>query len=388
MAEAPAAPGAAAGPAADLATAPGADLANDLAACRALLANGSRTFLAASWLLPGTVRDAACALYAFCRQADDEVDGQLAGGAPLAHPDDPGAAQHAAAQAVDRLRERLARIYDDRPGPSPADRAMAVVVQRYRIPAELPQALIDGFEWDAAGRVYDSLHDVQAYAARVAGAVGAMMALLMGVRDAPALARACDLGVAMQLSNIARDVGEDARLGRLYLPGQWLREAGLCPDAWLAAPAHSEALAEVVRRLLREADALYQRVGAGVAALPLGCRPGINAARFLYAQIGLEVERQGLNPLARRAVVGRRRKLSCLAQAVLALKPSDCLRPQPPLPATRYLVESVTGPLQAAHFRPPPPTGLLKVLAIFEKLERQDRGLDMGSNLHAEGGAD
>ena len=120
-----------------------------------------------------------------------------------------------------------------------------------------------------------------------------MMALLMGVRTPEGLARACDLGVAMQLSNIARDVGEDARMGRLYLPQAWLVEAGIAPDARLAAPVFSPALGAVVRRLLDAADALYRRVDAGVARLPLACRPGINAARFLYAEIGHEVARSG-----------------------------------------------------------------------------------------------
>ena len=352
-----------------------ADEARDLAACKQLLANGSRTFLAASKLLPAAVRDPACALYAFCRLADDEVDGQVGGGAPRpAHDAD---AQADASQAVGRLRQRLAHIYAGRPGPEAADRALAAVVRRFAIPAELPHALIEGFEWDAAGRHYESLHDVQAYAARVAGTVGAMMALLMGVRSAAGLARACDLGVAMQLSNIARDVGEDARLGRLYLPRQWLREAGICPDAWLAAPQHSPALGSVVQRLLREADALYARVDAGVATLPLGCRPGINAARFLYAQIGLQVERQGLNAVDRRAVVGRGRKLASLLRALVTLLPDDSWRPQPPLPATRYLVEAVTGPLHDGHFQRPRPRRWAAAVELFDRLERRDRGWGM-----------
>jgi phytoene synthase len=346
--------------------------ARDLAACRALLANGSRTFLAASRLLPAAVRDPACALYAFCRLADDEVDGQTGGGEPVAAGD--AAGQAGSAAAVLRLRARLARLYAGDPLPEAADRALAVVVRRFAIPAELPLALIDGFAWDAEGRRYETLHDVQGYAARVAGTVGAMMALLMGVRSATGLARACDLGVAMQLSNIARDVGEDARLGRLYLPRQWLREAGICPDAWLAAPRHSAALGGVVQRLLREADALYARVDAGVAALPLGCRPGINAARFLYAQIGLEVERQGLNPVDRRAVVSRGRKALGLARALLVLSPDDSHLPQPPLAATRFLVEAVTGPLHDGLFQRLPPKRLAAVVALFDRLERRDRG--------------
>ncbi len=345
----------------------------DLAACRALLANGSRTFLAASRLLPQAVRDPACALYAFCRLADDEVDGQTGGGTPGGLPGAGSAA--AASAAVISLRHRLQRVYQGQPLDQPADRALAVVVKRFNIPPQLPEALIEGFEWDGQDRHYDTLADVQAYAARVAGTVGAMMALLMGVRSATGLARACDLGVAMQLSNIARDVGEDARLGRLYLPRQWLREVGISPEAWLAAPAHSPALGQVVQRLLREADALYARVDAGVAALPLGCRPGINAARFLYAQIGLEVERRGLNAVDGRAVVSRSRKLASLLQALLLLAPATASVAAPPLAATRHLVEAVTGPVHDSVFNPPPPRRLEGVLALFERLERRDRGV-------------
>ena len=103
-------------------------------------------------------------------------------------------------------------------------------------PAALPEALLEGLAWDAEGRSYETLDDLFDYAARVAGTVGVMMTLIMGVRSPEALARACDLGVAMQLTNIARDVGEDARMGRIYLPRQWLREAGVDAEAFLADP--------------------------------------------------------------------------------------------------------------------------------------------------------
>ncbi len=158
-----------------------------------------------------------------------------------------------------------------------------------------------------------------------------MMALLMGVRHEAGLARACDLGVAMQLSNIARDVAEDAAMGRLYLPRQWLREAGVDPDAWLARPSITPALLGVVQRLLDEAQALYRRVDAGVALLPPACRPGINAARYLYAAIGDEVRRRGPHAWATRTVVPPRRKALLLARSVMApvrAPPStSCARP-------------------------------------------------------------
>jgi phytoene synthase len=299
----------------------------DLEACREQLRDGSRTFLAASKLLPRRVRDSACALYAFCRSADDAVDldtvDELA--------------------AVGRLRARLARMYAGDPMPTPADRAMARVVVRHGLPRELPEALLDGFEWDARGRRYETIEELYDYGARVAGTVGAMMAVLMGRSSAEAVARACDLGVAMQLSNIARDVGEDARRGRIYLPLAWLRQAGVDPDAWLANPVFDARIAAVVRRLLNAADALYLRAEAGIGLLPPTCRPGIQAARVLYAAIGHEVARRGCDSVSQRAVVSGRRKLALLARA---LAEGVVARPGPgaglaPLDAVGYLVDAV-----------------------------------------------
>jgi phytoene synthase len=334
----------------------------DLAACRAALAQGSRTFLAASLMLPRAVRDPACALYAFCRMADDAVDDG-----------------EDESRAVAMLRERLARAYDRHlpPAalPTPADRALAGVVEAFDIPRALPEALIEGFEWDAQGRRYDTLDDLHAYAARVAGTVGAMMALLMGVRAPAAVARACDLGVAMQLSNIARDVGEDAAMGRLYLPRTWMREAGIDPDAWLARPAFTPALGGVVERLLQAADVLYARVGAGVAQLPLACRPGINAARFLYADIGHAVRRGGLDSVGRRAVVPGPRKAWLLLRALAAIQPRPPAAALPVLPANAFLLDAIaaTPIAQGATSQRGVGDRLVGVIELFDRLERQDR---------------
>ncbi len=194
--------------------------AADMAHCRDAIRHGSLSFHAASRLLPSRVRDPALALYAFCRLADDAVDLS----------DDPGG-------AVLRLGERLDAVYAGTPRNAPADRAFAAVVEAHGMPRALPDALIEGLAWDALGREYRTLGELHDYAARVAGAVGAMMCVLMDVRDRHALARACDLGAAMQLTNIARDVGEDAALGRVYLPLDWLEEAGLDRAAFVARPA-------------------------------------------------------------------------------------------------------------------------------------------------------
>ena len=115
----------------------------------------------------------------------------------------------------------------------------------------------------------------------------------------------------MQLTNIARDVGEDARLGRLYLPRQWLAEEGIDADTWLARPQFTPALGRVIERMLTHADELYDRSAVGITALPVGCRPAMHAARLLYREIGHEVRRRGLDSVNGRAVVSWSRKARC-----------------------------------------------------------------------------
>jgi phytoene synthase len=308
----------------------------DRAACRAMLAGGSKSFRAAAMLLPARIAEPATALYAFCRVADDAIDEA---------PD--------AAAALPVLQRRLDAIHAGRPQPHAADRAFAVVVRDYAIPRALPAALLEGFAWDAEGRRYADLTALEAYAARVAATVGAMMTLLMGVRDAAALARACDLGVAMQLTNIARDVGEDARNGRLYLPLDWMRAEGLDPEAFLATPRFSPALGRVVQRLLDAAEAHYARSEQGFALLPLDCRAGISAARHVYAEIGREVERQGGDSVGRRAHVRNGRKALLMARSLASLAARPARHAAPPLPATRFLVEAVVAQPAASPQRLP-----------------------------------
>lgn len=299
----------------------------DLAACRALLRAGSRSFHLASHLLPGDVADAAAALYAFCRQADDAVD-------VLDRPDD----------ALPRLWARLDAAYAGRPADHPVDRAFAAVVAANAMPRALPAALLEGMSWDAEERQHQTLSDVLAYSARVAASVGAMMSVVMERRAPSTVARACDLGVAMQLSNIARDVGEDARLGRLYLPRAWFAEAGLDADAWLAEPRFDARIGAMIERLLAEADRLYARSITGIAALPAGCRPGIHLAGLVYAEIGAEVRRRGHDSVSARAVVSTGRKLALLPSALLASLRAPAMDTAPPLAETRFLVDAVAGP--------------------------------------------
>jgi 15-cis-phytoene synthase len=333
----------------------------DRIACRELIKTGSRSFYAASLLLPEQIRDGAYALYGFCRLSDDAVDiGNGKGG------------------AVKRLRLRLDAVYRGYPEDEAADRCLADTVIRFGIPRALFDALMEGFEWDVQGKTYHSLADVEAYGERVAGSVGGMMAALMGARSPALVERACDLGVAMQLTNIARDVGEDALNNRLYLPRDWMAELGVDADAWLACPMFEPEIGEMTKRLLARADVLYKRADQAIARLPATVRPAIYAARLLYAEIGAVVASQKYDSITERARTSAARKAWLVGAAMQrAAKPT----PKAMLP----ILDGVKRPLVAAVVNEPlsdinsekiTPTvkdDINWVLDLFSDLEQRDR---------------
>lgn len=297
--------------------------ADDLIVCQQILADGSKSFAAASRVLPARVRAPASALYAFCRVADDLVD------------------TSGSATALPELQRRLDAIYTGQPSADAVDRAFAAMVHRSGMPRAIPDALIEGFAWDVEGRTYEDLSGVIAYSARVAATVGVAMTVLMGSRDPHVIARACDLGVAMQLTNIARDVGEDARNGRIYLPLSWLREEGVDPAEILADPRHRPAVGRVVLRLLDEADRLYESALSGIGALPLDCRLSIGSARKVYRDIGRLVREQRGDAFTSRAHTTPARKLWLVLSSLDALFASTSGLRGPPLPEVAFLVDAV-----------------------------------------------
>ncbi|MGD1955168.1 MAG: phytoene/squalene synthase family protein [Sphingomonadales bacterium] len=324
----------------------------DVKACRDIIREGSKSFYFASLILPKKVRSAALALYSFCRVADDLVDAA-------------GATQH----TLDQLRMRLEAAYGGQPFPHVADRALADVVARYDIPQDIWLAMIEGFEWDLLGKRYETYSDVLDYSARVAATVGVMMPLVMRRRSSRTLARAADLGVAMQLTNIARDVGEDAAAGRLYLPRTWLAEEGVDADTFLANPVFSPALGRVTQRLLREAERLYSRALTGVADLPLACRPSIRAAGLVYSDIGASVQANGFNSVSSRAYTTKERKLALLLQAFAGALYSPACDEAPPLAETAFLVAC------AADHKPAAVGGIERFMDLLHMQHHRQRSI-------------
>ena len=332
---------------------------SDIFGCYEAIRKGSKSFYSASKLLPRQVRDPAVVLYAFCRVADDNVD-----------------AENAAEDAIDLLRERLELAYRGTPKDEPVDRAFSSLVDKSKMPRALPDALLEGLEWDSLNLRFETLSDLHSYSARVASAVGVMMCVIMDVRDKDVLARACDLGAAMQLTNIARDIGEDARNGRLYIPLRWMNEEGLNPNKFLRNPKPSEKTARIAKRLLFEAEHLYHRAEAGLSELPLSCRPGIFAARHIYERIGKHIAAADYNSITNRAFTTKIEKigflmLSLANTATVSVMPRSAIVHAEPLAEMKFLVDAAHEIQKSRNFLD---RKAGTVMNILEQMERRDRG--------------
>jgi phytoene synthase len=187
------------------------------------------------------------------------------------------------------------------------------VALRHRIAPRFAFDHLAGFAMDVDGARYETIDDTLRYCYHVAGVVGLMMASIMGAHEPRVLDRACDLGLAFQLTNIARDIVEDARMGRCYVPAQWLREAGIPLDE-VAEPRHRAALAQVAARLVDHAEPYYDSAREGIAALPLRSAWAIASARNVYRQIGVEVKRRGPRAWDERAGTSKAMKLWLLVK--------------------------------------------------------------------------
>ncbi|MBS3746852.1 MAG: phytoene/squalene synthase family protein [Wenzhouxiangellaceae bacterium] len=264
----------------------------------AVIARGSKSFAAAARLFDPETRRDVMLLYAWCRHCDDLTDGQQLGRGRL---------ETASAEALQQLRDESLAALGDAPSGAFPYRALAEVARRHPIGPALVEAHIHGFELDVAGWQPKTLEDTLQYSYHVAGSVGIMMALIMGVRDKHTLHRACDLGIAFQLTNIARDVAEDARAGRSYLPGEWLREAGL-EVSDLADEAGREKAFPLVCRLVDTAEPYYASARIGERALPARAAWAIATARGVYRDIGLQIRKRGRQRLGERSHTSKSRK--------------------------------------------------------------------------------
>jgi phytoene synthase len=281
--------------------------------CHRTIALHSKSFALASRLLARPYRDDAVVLYAWCRSVDDTVD--------LAGSEDP-------ARAIERLRAELAGLYLEAAQPHAVLAAFRDVVVRRGIPREYPEELLLGMEMDAQSKRYASLQDLLLYCYRVAGTVGLMMCHVMGVRDPRALRHAAHLGMAMQLTNVCRDVREDWQRRRLYLPAEILAACGapgLAGELGRRLPRESEEpLRRAIQALLLEADRFYRSGDEGLELLSWRSALAVRTARRVYAAIGDRIARQDHDVFAQRAYVPLANKLVIVLHTALRA-PGDLL---------------------------------------------------------------
>lgn len=270
---------------------------------------GSKSFATAAKLFDARTRRGVLMLYAWCRHCDDVVDGQELGFAAAPAP-------HDAAAELALLREQTRRAYAGETMRDPAFAAFQEVALQHAIEPRHAYDHLEGFAMDVEGARYETIEDTLRYCYHVAGVVGLMMASIMGARDPRVLDRACDLGLAFQLTNIARDIVDDAHVKRCYLPARWLREAGIPPEE-VALPRHRAALAKVAARLVDHAEPYYDSAMVGLSALPLRSAWAIASARLVYRQIGIEVKRRGAHAWDERAGTSKLTKLWLLLRGGL-----------------------------------------------------------------------
>ena len=280
-----------------------------VATARESIAKGSKSFRLASRLFGRETRERAWLLYAWCRRCDDLADGQ-----------DHGRGGGRVADTEVRIAAIRSMTELALTGASTGDAgfdALGIVARECGIPRQLIDDHIEGFALDTAEWRPRSEADMLRYCYHVAGAVGCMMAVVMGVRadDEETMGQAADLGVAFQLANIARDMSEDDAVGRCYLPEEWLAEMDVPPGQHMK-PNYRERMGVLVRRLAAMAEEHEARGKAGAAKLPFRSRWAVLAAAGIYGDIAREAAKRGAHAWDYRIVIGRWRKLGHVAKAL------------------------------------------------------------------------
>ncbi len=286
------------------------DRAALVAAARESIAKGSKSFALASRLFDQATRERAWLLYSWCRTCDDLADGQDHGGEMSAVSD-----PHIRLAYIRDMTERALR--GETTG-DPAFDALGLVVAECKIPHAWPRDLVQGFAMDADGFSPRTTQDMLTYCYHVAGVVGLMMAVVMGVNpeDKETLAHANDLGLAFQLANIVRDIGEDASAGRCYIPATWLGKADIGPGEHMK-PHYRKALAGIGAKFAEMAQGYEESARIGARKLPFRSRWAVLSAAGIYGDIAREVARRGEHAWDSRVFTTKAAKLNWVMRAAV-----------------------------------------------------------------------
>ena len=267
-----------------------------------LMATHARTFSFAARFLPEEKRAATTVFYAFCREVDDLVDEPM-----------PGKTEHAVRQEFEAWRVWLTGSRTSAGPREPLARELSRVIDQYVIPIGHLLDLLDGLEADLEPVAFEEESELRQYCYHVASTVGLGMAHILGATSDSALEAAADLGAAMQLTNILRDVGEDLSLGRIYLPKSSLVQFDLTHESlqelWKSGDGPDERFRALMRAEIARAHDLFQRSMPGIWLLPSDSRLPILLATRLYRRILTVIERRDYDTLRRRASTSRIGKL-------------------------------------------------------------------------------
>lgn len=277
--------------------------------CEQLTRRHARTFAVASYLLPAHKRRGTFALYAFCRIADDLVDSH-----------DAMADRGRTRQGIEQLRRSLKGAIDGH-GHDAVFRELAWAVRTFDVPAGPLYELVDGVAVDIARARWDTWDELREYSEGVAGCVGEMCASVMGIQGErqSAIRRARDLGVAMQLTNILRDVGEDAARGRVYLPADELAQYSFTADDVLdGAVLHHPSWRAFMRTQVVRAREWYDRAMPGIHHLAPDAQRCAWACAVGYSRILDVIERNGYDSFTQRASLGWGERALVLGKCLLS----------------------------------------------------------------------
>jgi len=281
------------------------DLENAYKYCENVTRLHAKSFYFAAKFLPKHKQRPVYPIYAFCRHVDDEID-EISDGD-----------ETAAIKAVEKWRSNLQEIYEGKLNAeqSITDTGQAAVfitwhdlLKTYKIPLALPLDLVQGVLMDTSIKRYETFDELYVYCYRVASTVGLMSSEILGYSDKGALRFAEAMGIGMQLTNILRDVKEDAERGRIYLPQEDLRKFDVSEEQ-ITANRFDENFARMMRFQVERAREYYRQGERGIGLLEKDSRFTVLMAARIYAKILDEIERLGYNVFTRRAHTSKMQKL-------------------------------------------------------------------------------
>jgi len=272
-----------------------------------IMSHYAKSFYFSAKLLPKEKRVASYCIYGFCRYADNIVDSPR------------NRTKNELLEELNNLRKELKIAYRTGESQNPVIQSFVFSALKYKIPIEYPMELINGVEMDLLKNRYNNFEDLYLFLYRVAGVVGLMMTHILGYTDSSAFIYAEKLGIAMQLTNIIRDIKEDKKIGRIYLPLEELKQFGLSEED-IIKERWSENMKEFIKYQVQRAKEYYKDASYGISLLEKESRFAIVSAMKIYGEILSKIEKNDYNPFKDRVFIPTSEKIKILIKEFLRYK--------------------------------------------------------------------